>query len=469
MSFVLGTRQATCHGLVPSLALCLSPLSQTTPRQRGEEDLAGAIAHARMSLSEARSTALALGACILHLHEQGIVHADVKPLNAIRVGGRWKIIDLDAAAPVESGFLGLKSSTAVSWECGPAVMMPHTRCFCISAPRGTFLPFRRLFHRFSFSPCYGHLSSPGQTPCFHLSSSSPHPQYIPPELLYREAGDILPDELVVDEGGVSTRYSADGTIVRSKVPTAALGAAIAAAPAGAAEKAPEDASKAKAVSAAAATAAAAAAAVAATAPATEGGGGVSVFRVPGGAGWRVRGVDERGLAIDARQRGRFEGLRARPSFDVWCGLALSRTQKGSLVLFQLFHHRWGKPTIPSAAAIVHIHRRRGRSEKSLILTLLTMFGLCAPKRSFGVILYDLLVRGSLWHADVDSNLQQPADYCKLAEWSPQAARDVIDSRVPDRWAQALLLRLLSADPSARPASMSAVLRHPFFRPSQEAR
>ena len=85
--------------------------------ERAEEDLAGAIAHARMSLESARDVAAALGACVAHLHEAGLCHGDLKPLNAVRTaGGAWKLIDLDAAAPLrpQPGFLGLKSSTAYS-------------------------------------------------------------------------------------------------------------------------------------------------------------------------------------------------------------------------------------------------------------------------------------------------------------------------------------------------------------------
>lgn len=35
-----------------------------------------------------------------HLHDHGIIHGDVKPLNVMRVGERWKLIDLDAAVPL---------------------------------------------------------------------------------------------------------------------------------------------------------------------------------------------------------------------------------------------------------------------------------------------------------------------------------------------------------------------------------
>ena len=62
---------------------------------------------------------------------QGLIHADLKPLNAVRVKsiaggggagdradaqgeeGKWLLIDLDAASTIGKGFVGLKSSTAV--------------------------------------------------------------------------------------------------------------------------------------------------------------------------------------------------------------------------------------------------------------------------------------------------------------------------------------------------------------------
>ena len=33
-----------------------------------------------------------------HLHAQGLVHGDIKPRNVVRIGGGWKLIDMDAAA-----------------------------------------------------------------------------------------------------------------------------------------------------------------------------------------------------------------------------------------------------------------------------------------------------------------------------------------------------------------------------------
>ena len=118
----------------------------------------------------------------------------------------------------------------------------------------------------------------------------------------------------------------------------------------------------------------------------------------GGAGFRVRAVDDGGKALDPRAAGVMEGLRASVAFDMW---------------------------------------------------------------SFGCLLYEMLMRMPVWMCDTDSNLGKPEEYAQLGEWSEAAAKALVQ-RVPDRWAQALLLRLLAPDPSQRPASVAAVLRHPFF-------
>ena len=140
---------------------------------------------------------------------------------------------------------------------------------------------------------------------------------------------------VKEADGGSVAYSADGTITRCPAPPAD----------GAVPEAD----------------AAAAAAVA------------SVARVPGGAGWRVRGVDESGKALDAGQHwGAFEPLRAATAFDVW---------------------------------------------------------------GFGVVLYEMLMRSSMWHADADSNLDEAEAYRALGMWSVKDAKERA-SRLTDSWAQA---------------------------------
>ena len=102
--------------------------------ERAKEDLAASIAHGGIkTLPAARDVARSLGLCLAYLHENGLIHGDVKPLNVISIAavaaadgdadggaggpgqsdaGPWRIIDLDAASPAGNGFVGLKCSTA---------------------------------------------------------------------------------------------------------------------------------------------------------------------------------------------------------------------------------------------------------------------------------------------------------------------------------------------------------------------
>ena len=84
------------------------------------------------------------------------------------------------------------------------------------------------------------------------------------------------------------------------------------------------------------------------------------------------------------------------------------------------------------------------------------------RRSFGCVLYEMLMRETLWHGNTDSNIARAADYALLARWPDAVKRDRLD-RVPSRWAQQLLGRLLARNPAARPPTMAHVLQHPFFR------
>ena len=178
--------------------------------------------------------------------------------------------------------------------------------------------------------------------------------YDPPELLYREAPNAAAETHRVLADGSGLHFLADGTILHSP-------------------------------------------------PARATGGTTTAVKVSGGAGFRVRAVDDGGKALDPRAAGVMEGLRASVSFDMW---------------------------------------------------------------SFGCLLYEMLMRMPVWMCDTDSNLGKPEEYAQLGEWSEAAAKALVQ-RVPDRWAQALLLRLLSPDPQQRPHSMAEVLGHQFFSRSEE--
>lgn len=50
--------------------------------------------------------------CVQHIHSRGILHGDIKPLNIVRHGSKWKLIDLDAACVIGIDAIGEKYSTA---------------------------------------------------------------------------------------------------------------------------------------------------------------------------------------------------------------------------------------------------------------------------------------------------------------------------------------------------------------------
>ena len=64
------------------------------------------------NMEEVRHVCMQLVHCVEHLHEQGILHADLKTLNIVRIAGQWKLIDLDAACVIGKEPVGHKSSSA---------------------------------------------------------------------------------------------------------------------------------------------------------------------------------------------------------------------------------------------------------------------------------------------------------------------------------------------------------------------
>ena len=66
------------------------------------------------SVDKARVVLSDLARALHHMHADArMVHGDVKPRNVVRIGGVWKLIDLDAAAPIGRP-VGRKYSSAFS-------------------------------------------------------------------------------------------------------------------------------------------------------------------------------------------------------------------------------------------------------------------------------------------------------------------------------------------------------------------
>jgi serine/threonine protein kinase/ankyrin repeat protein len=64
------------------------------------------------SMEEVRHVFVQLTHCVEHMHQKGVLHADLKPLNMVRTAGQWKLIDLDAACEIGTEPVGHKSSSA---------------------------------------------------------------------------------------------------------------------------------------------------------------------------------------------------------------------------------------------------------------------------------------------------------------------------------------------------------------------
>lgn len=67
---------------------------------------------AGINMDEVRFIFKQLVNCVAHLHSKGLIHGDIKPLNLVRQGSTWKLIDLDASSRIGSSQISSKSSTA---------------------------------------------------------------------------------------------------------------------------------------------------------------------------------------------------------------------------------------------------------------------------------------------------------------------------------------------------------------------
>ena len=64
------------------------------------------------NMEEVRHVFKQLVHCVEHMHERGVLHADLKTLNIVRTGANWRLIDLDAACEIGKEPVGHKSSSA---------------------------------------------------------------------------------------------------------------------------------------------------------------------------------------------------------------------------------------------------------------------------------------------------------------------------------------------------------------------
>ena len=65
-----------------------------------EESLSKKIIHGGVcgvDLVEIRKIAREMAEALDHLHLKGRIHADLKPLNVVRVGTTWQLVDLDVS------------------------------------------------------------------------------------------------------------------------------------------------------------------------------------------------------------------------------------------------------------------------------------------------------------------------------------------------------------------------------------
>ena len=71
-----------------------------------ECNLSHALTHERFAGDWAlvRKIGLDLVRCLAHLHDKNRIHADLKPLNVVRVGSSWQLIDLDVSCAIGAPF-----------------------------------------------------------------------------------------------------------------------------------------------------------------------------------------------------------------------------------------------------------------------------------------------------------------------------------------------------------------------------
>lgn len=92
---------------------------------RADRNLLDAILHegfAGKDMEQVKYITRQLASALEHLHEQGLVHGDLKPLNVVRVNGSWKLIDFDAAANFKATPAQFAAAKFSSAYCAPELV-----------------------------------------------------------------------------------------------------------------------------------------------------------------------------------------------------------------------------------------------------------------------------------------------------------------------------------------------------------
>ena len=105
-----------------------SPHQYLLVMELAERSLCATLSHDRVAGHDiflARKIAADLATALDHLHANGRIHADLKPLNAVRVDSSWRLIDLDVSCAIGAAFGAKPPSSAF---CPPEVAQALLAC-----------------------------------------------------------------------------------------------------------------------------------------------------------------------------------------------------------------------------------------------------------------------------------------------------------------------------------------------------
>jgi serine/threonine protein kinase len=123
------------------------------------------------NMDEVRHVLAQLVRCVAHMHANGMLHADLKPLNIVRTGGQWKLIDLDAACAIGRVMVAHKCSTAY---VPPEAIHVVTLSLTSLSPSPASPPPRSLHLTRYVPPEAIHVDEAAGTACPRLSVATPN-------------------------------------------------------------------------------------------------------------------------------------------------------------------------------------------------------------------------------------------------------------------------------------------------------